>query len=240
MRIKYIILCLLSCLMLCSIEPAAASNLPGVSSKRGNDILMTIDEFKEWIFKQSISREIHLIQQHHTWQPSYKHFRGNNHFQLLDSMRNHHIRTMGWSDIAQNITIFPDGKIAVSRPLDVAPEGTIGPTANKHGIAIENVGNFDTGHDVMTKEQKDAIVAVTALLSLKFNLTPSIDTITYHHWWHYKTKERVLDNAKDYEVKSCPGTAFFGGNSTISAQKYFYPLVKAKMEEFQRTFSKQE
>lgn len=212
---------------------------PKKMNLKDNHILMNLDEFKSWLFNHQFSRKIQLIQQHHTWQPSYRHFRGNNHFQLLNSMRNHHMKTMGWSDIAQNITIFPDGKIAVSRPFDVAPEGTIGPTANKHGIAIENIGNFDQGHDVMTKEQKDAIVTVTALLSLKFNLSPSIDTITYHHWWHYKTKNRVLDDAKDYEVKSCPGTSFFGGNSTASAQKYFYPLVKKKMQEIQRTFQSQ-
>jgi LysM repeat protein len=199
----------------------------------GQHILMNREEFKDWLFNQQITRDIQLIQQHHTWKPSYKNFHGNNHFQLLNSMQRHHMKTMGWDNIAQNITTFPDGKVAVSRPLNMAPEGSIGPKANKHGIAIEHIGNFDHGHDVMTKEHKETIVYITALLSVKFGLTPSIDTITYHHWWHYKTKERVLDDAKSYEVKSCPGTNFFGGNSTDSAQKYFYPLVKEKMREIQ-------
>lgn len=214
------------------LEIAATVNLETLNlNKQGQHILMTKEEFKEWLSKQQITREIRLIQHHHTWKPSYKHFHGNNHFQMLDSMQQHHMKTMGWGNIAQNITIFPDGKIAVSRPLQIAPEGSIGPKANKYGIAIENVGNFDIGQDEMTEEQKDAIIFVTALLSLKFNIEPSIDTITYHHWWHYKTKERVLDNAKSNEVKSCPGTNFFGGNSTKAAETYFYPLVRKKMEE---------
>ncbi|WP_081755945.1 peptidoglycan recognition family protein [Paucisalibacillus sp. EB02] len=206
---------------------------PKKMTMEGQHILMNKEEFKDWLFNQQIPREIHLIQQHHTWKPSYKNFHGNNHFQLLNSMQNHHMKTMGWDNIAQNITTFPDGKVAVSRPLNIAPEGSIGPKANKHGIAIENIGNFDIGHDVMTKEQEETIVYITALLCLKFGLTPSLDTITYHHWWHYKTKDRVLDDANNNDVKSCPGTSFFGGNSTDSAKKYFYPLVIEKMEELQ-------
>jgi LysM repeat protein len=204
---------------------------PKKLTMQGQYILMTREDFKTWVLNNSFNRKITLIQQHHTWQPSYKHFKGNNHFQMLKGMETHHKKKMGWSNIAQNLTIFPDGMVAVSRPFNIAPEGSIGPKANATGLAIENIGNFDIGHDVMTKEQKDTIVYVTALLCHKFGLTPSIDTITYHHWWHYKTKERVLDNPKSYEVKSCPGTNFFGGNSTTSAKNNFYPLVTNKMKE---------
>ncbi|MFH7819795.1 peptidoglycan recognition protein family protein [Neobacillus thermocopriae] len=201
----------------------------GVTS--GQHILMTREEFRNWLFNQTFKRKINIIQQHHTWAPSYKHFHGSNHFQLLESMRNYHMTKMGWSNIAQNITTFPDGKIAVSRPFDVAPEGTIGPKANATGLTIENLGNFDAGHDVMTAEQRETIVYLTALLCIKFGLVPSIDTITYHHWWDLRTGERVLDNAPDYNVKSCPGTAFFGGNSTTAAKTHFYPLVAKKIDE---------
>lgn len=206
---------------------------PKEYSMQGQYILLTREDFKEWLFNNSFNRKISLIQQHHTWVPSYKQFKGNNHFQILKSMENHHKKKMGWKNIAQNLTIFPDGTVAVSRPFNIAPEGSIGPKANVQGIAIESIGNFDIGQDVMTREQKDTIVYVTAALCLRFGLTPSIDSITYHHWWHYKTKERVLDNAKSYEVKSCPGTQFFGGNTTTSAKKYFYPLVVQKMKEIQ-------
>ncbi|MFT4414495.1 LysM peptidoglycan-binding domain-containing protein [Fredinandcohnia humi] len=204
---------------------------PKRMTMQGQHILMTKEEFQEWLFNNIFKRKINLIQQHHTWIPSYNRFNGSNHFQLLKGMESYHINKMGWKTIAQNITTFPDGKIAVSRPFNMAPEGSIGPTANSVGIAIEHVGNFDLGQDMMTKEQKDTIIYINALLCIKFGLTPSIDSITYHHWWNVKTGERVLDKGPDYNVKTCPGTGFFGGNSTTSAKKYFYPLISRKMEE---------
>jgi LysM repeat protein len=204
---------------------------PKKLAMQGQHILMTREEFRDWLFNTRVNRKVTLVQQHHTWLPSYKQFNGSNHFRMLLGMENFHKRKMGWSNIAQNITTFPDGKIAVSRPFNIAPEGTIGPRANATGIAIENVGNFDKGHDVMTAQQKETIVYITAVLSIKFGLTPSIDTITYHHWWNLRTKERVLDKGPDYNVKTCPGTAFFGGNSTTDAINNFYPLVTRKMQE---------
>jgi LysM repeat protein len=204
---------------------------PKKMNMQGQYILMTREEFKAWLSNMEFSRKINKIQHHHTWAPSYKHFNGSNHFQMLKGMETFHKQKRKWKTIAQNITTFPDGKIAVSRPFNMEPEGSIGAKANQGAIMIENVGNFDRGHDVMTAAQKETIVTITALLSIKFGLTPSIDTITYHHWWDMKTGERVLD--KGYRVKTCPGTAFFGGNTTISAKKYFYPLVLDKMKEIE-------
>lgn len=204
---------------------------PKKYNMQGQYILLTKEEFKEWLFNNEFNRKISIIQQHHTWLPSYKHFHGSNHFNILHGMETYHVKKMRWKNIAQNITTFPDGLVAVSRPFNMAPEGSIGPKANATGISIENIGNFDIGCDVMSKEQKETIVYITALLCIKFGLTPSIDTITYHHWWHYKTGERVLDNAAKYDVKTCPGTGFFGGNTTENAKTHFYPLVSRKMQE---------
>lgn len=198
---------------------------------QGQYILMTREEFRDWLFNNRFNRKIRLIQQHHTWAPSYKHFNGSNHFILLKSMQNYHVKRKGWKNIAQNITTFPDGKIAVSRPFNMNPEGSIGPKANSGAIMIENIGNFDLGQDVMNTEQRETIVYITALLSIKFGLTPSIDSITYHHWWDMKTGERVLDSNVRHSVKTCPGTGFFGGNSTKSAKNHFYPLVSRKIQE---------
>jgi hypothetical protein len=233
-KVVFSILCLCISLLLPFHSAGAKEQAVEVSTtpqKQGQHLLMTKEQFKDWLFQNQFHRKISLIQQHHTWAPSYKRFNGSNHFLLLQGMENYHKNQMHWKTIAQNITTFPDGRVAVSRPFDMAPEGSIGAKANSVGIAIENVGNFDKGQDAMTPEQKETIVYITALLCLKFNLTPSVDTITYHHWWNYKTGERMLDNAKSYEVKPCPGTNFFGGNTTTAAKTYFYPLVSRKMEE---------
>ena len=218
-------------IMLMNISPTQAAGGQSSLTKQGQHMVMTKEEFREWLFANTFTRKISTIQQHHTWAPSYKRFNGSNHLTLSKGMEKYHKNNMGWKTIAQNITTFPDGKVAVSRPFNMAPDGTIGPKANSGGISIEHVGNFDLGQDVMTKEQKDTIVYINALLCLKFGLTPSIDSITYHHWWNLKTKERVLDKGPDYDVKTCPGTGFFGGNSTTSAKTYFYPLISHKMQE---------
>ena len=34
--------------------------------------LMTISEFEKWIVQQKVTRKITVIQEHHTWSPSYK------------------------------------------------------------------------------------------------------------------------------------------------------------------------
>jgi hypothetical protein len=153
-------------------------------------------------------------------------------------MESYHVQEMGWSTISQNLTTFPDGKVAVCRPINMAPQGSFAfknPALAKEieagSLTIENLGNFDIGGDAMTKAQQETIAYVAALLCLKFGLAPSIDSITYHHWWDMNTGERVLDNSAGHPVKTCPGAAFFGGNSTTSAKTNFYPLIIWKMQE---------
>jgi hypothetical protein len=122
--------------------------------------------------------------------------------------------------IAQNLTTFPDGTVAVCRPLDRIPAGIKG--ANKGRICIENLGNFDAGKDVMTEAHRATILQVNALLCRRFNLSPSTNTIVYHHWYDLDTGTRTNGTGT---VKSCPGSAFFGGNSVADAQSNFIPLV---------------
>jgi LysM repeat protein len=204
----------------------------------GQFVLMTREQFRDWLFNQKITRKITFFQEHHTWYPSYKDFNGSNYFAWMNEMKDLHVNQMGWSDISQQVTTFPDGKIVVGRPFNTPPEGSFGllnksvmPSIEANAVAIENLGNFDVGHDQMTAQQRETIITVAALLSLKFGLTPSIDSIQYHHWWDMNTGERVLDNSQGHAVKTCPGTGFFGGNSTSDAKNNFYPLVRQKMQE---------
>ena len=181
--------------------------------------LMSTTEFAGWIKKQQVSRLINVIQIHHTWLPNYSNFNGNNHFEKLKGMKASHI-ARGFSDIAQNITTFPDGMIAVCRPLNEVPAGIYG--HNSQGICIENLGDFDSGKDKMTDAQKEAIIQLCAQLSNKFNLIPDINTLLYHNWFDLKTGQRTNGSGN---TKNCPGTVFFGGNSIPAAQQNFIPLV---------------
>ena len=133
----------------------------------------------------------------------------------------------GWSCIAQHFNIFPNGKITTGRDINKTPVGITGWNANK--ICIEIYGDFDKNKDVMKDEQREAVIAVYAILCEKLNLTPSTSTIRAHAWFtsggtylgdYYKGKSR----------KTCPGTNFMGfGNSRRAFVNNFYPLIKDYM-----------
>lgn len=178
------------------------------------------------------TREITMIQNHHTWDPDYASITPeNSEMDALEAMRRFHIQVRGWSDIAQNITTFPSGNIGLCRPIDIMPAGIFG--ANRGAICIENLGNFDAGHDTMTQAHKDTITFLNAVLCAKFNLNPVKEQVVYHHWFD-RTGQRFSDdtinnNLVGDEQKTCPGTAFFGTNTITSAEANFYPLIESKM-----------
>lgn len=175
-------------------------------------ILMNRNEIRTWLASAIVDRTVREIQNHHTYLPDYTSFKRNpDPVKWLDSMKQYHVVNNGWSDIAQNITTFPDGTIAICRPLSQPPAGVTG--HNSQGICIEHMGNFDTGKDDMTAEHKDTIIHLNAVLVEWFKLNVNTENIIYHHWFHEKT---------------CPGTAFFGGNTIDAAKANFLPLVQAE------------
>ena len=179
------------------------------------------DEFKAYIDGLSVTRAIKRIQLHHTWSPSYKNFTGSNHLTLQRNMKSYHVTTNGWSDIAQHFTVFPDGVIMTGRNINSSPAGIYG--ANTGAICIECLGNFDVGGDNMTDAQKDAIVACVKILLDKFKLKAE-DDVTYHAWWTSGGKD-IGDYVRGSSVKTCPGTAFFGGNTLTAYEKNLMPLI---------------
>lgn len=188
--------------------------------KKGKFIVFTIDEFDRWLQQNRFSRSVKLVQNHHTFQPAYAQFDGGNHFALLAGMEHFHMAERGFAEIAQNLTSFPDGTVALCRSLDKVPAGIKG--ANQEGICLENLGNFDAGGDAMTAPQRDAVVKINALLCREFAITPTTDTIVYHHWYDLNSGQRTGGSGM---TKSCPGTAFFGGNTVEAAAANFVPLV---------------
>lgn len=186
--------------------------------------LYTLNEFEAYLKNLRVGRTVLYIQQHHTFMPSYQHFNGNNHFELQKGMKDYHVGTNGFIDIAQHYTIFPDGTVMTGRSMELAPAGIKG--FNSGAICIENLGNFDLGKDAMKPEQKTAIIKATALLANKFSIPVNTDKIVYHHWFNLSTGER---NNGTKNNKTCPGTNFFGGNKVADCQTKFLPLVKTEV-----------
>lgn len=183
--------------------------------------LFSIQEFENYIKNLKVGRTVLYIQQHHTYSPNYNLCTDSNQLELQKGMKNYHVNTNGWSDIGQHFSTFPDGSIATGRSIESSPACIYG--FNSNAICIENVGNFDIGNDVMTTQQKDTIVKMTAILCTKFNIPINTDRIVYHHWFNLSTGERNNGSGGN---KSCPGTAFFGGNKVADCQNNFLPLVQ--------------
>ena len=190
---------------------------------------MTPAEFKTWIHKQGNYKYTGL-QVHHTWMPDYSCFYKANgkHEDELTRQYNtqqYHKKTNGWGDIAQHFTIFPNGAIVTGRKLsNTTAIGIKGWNSNK--ICIEIYGNFDKGKDVMTKEQKEAVITVYGELCKKFKITPSVSTIRCHAWFTAGGTYLGDYNSKR-SAKTCPGTNFMGfGNSKAAIRDNFIPLIK--------------
>lgn len=181
---------------------------------------MSIAEFENYISNLRIGRTVLTIQQHHTYSPSYIHFKGNNHFELQKGMKEYHVSHNGWMDIGQHFSTFPDGTILTGRNIETTPACIYGNNANS--VCIENLGNFDKGGDEMNQLQKDTIVRMTAALCKKFNLAANTDKIVYHHWFDLSSGVR---NNGTKNNKSCPGTNFFGGNKVEDCKSIFLPLI---------------
>jgi len=191
--------------------------------------LLNIEQFAGYLATLDVKRGISHIQQHHTFSPSYSLFRGRNHERLQRGMRNFHVQHNGWSDIGQHFTTFPDGKIMTGRSINVAPACIRG--QNTGGICLEHLGNFDTGRDQMSEAQKQTIVLMSAILINHFRLNPENDVL-YHHWFHLTTGRRN-GGGPIQTNKTCPGTAFFGGNKYEHYKQNLMPLIEQEIGYFQ-------
>lgn len=180
-----------------------------------------IKEFETWLNKQKVKRKVNRLQVHHMAAPSYDNWKTDNALRRQNNIKSFHINTNGWSDIAQHFSIFPDGHIVTGRSLEKDPAGITG--WNTGAICCEIYGNFDK--DVMTKEQKEAIIAFYGLLCKKFNLTPSSSTIRYHAWFTASGTYLGTYN-KSKSAKTCPGLKFFGGNTIEAFNKNLLPEIK--------------
>ena len=182
------------------------------------------NEFYSWLSVQKVSRSIRLIQLHHTWQPDYSTFnKYPDGFTLQRNMQTYH-KGLGWSDIGQHFSVFPDGSIVTGRSLNTIPAGIKG--GNTGAICIENVGNFDKNKNTMTKQQKNAIIVLVQSLMKKFGLNASC--IRYHAW--YTAGGIYLgDYYPSRSAKTCPGTNFFGGNTKSAFEKNLKPLLEGKV-----------
>lgn len=133
------------------------------------------------LIEQEDYKALHI---HHTWSPSHKHFTGSNHQALQDGMRNYHMNTLGWSDIGQHLSIMPDGVCVTGRDFYRKPASISG--HNTGAFAVEMIGNFDKGNDILGGAQKDSMIVISK-------------------WFMDNGKQIIFHN--EYSSKTCPGTS---------------------------------
>ena len=209
-----------------------------MKTQNGFTLLETEKEFKEWLDKQHPTRKITRLQVHHmalpdysTWNNTDKRVYGDNR-ELGRTLALDAYGKQTWhsSDgyghyIAQHFSIFPNGKITTGRNLNSTPIGIAG--WNSNAICVEIYGNFDKGQDIMTKEQRKAVIFVFALLAEKFSI-PKTSTYIRPHAWFTSGGTCLWNYYPGKSRKTCPGTNFMGfGNTKKAFENNFYPLLKA-------------
>ena len=148
---------------------------------------MSSDEFREWLSHKEPTRTIRCIQNYHTVMPAYASFNGKNHFQILKGMEEYQLLENGYDEIAQNITTFPDGKIALCRDVNRIPAGRNG--SSQFCLRIEHLGNAHSDNNVMTDAQLDCTIWLNALLCMKFRIKPETNSIITHPFTELLTKD---------------------------------------------------
>lgn len=175
-------------------------------------IKLTIDEFEELVESFNFTRRIDTVHMHHTSKPNHSQYRG---LQTIHAMWEFHTRTHGWSDIAQHVSIAPDGSIWTGRNWNQPPASAAGYNGNSRQgpFMFEMIGDFDQDKDAFADPQKAAVIRVIESLLGKFSLP--LSALKFHH--------HMTDQ------KSCPGTAIdyddfckqikTGGATTRGAKK---------------------
>jgi hypothetical protein len=150
----------------------------------------TLDEFADRLVRFAFSRRIDAVHMHHTWRPQHVHWRGE---PSVQAMWRFHTETNGWSDIAQHVTIAPDGTIWEGRDWNARPASASGHNGSDAAgpFMFETVGDFDVDRDALSGPQRAAVVGVIARVQQHFGLGP--ESLRFH---------REMTS-----LKSCPGTS---------------------------------
>ena len=149
---------------------------------------LSVDQFASVLKSFPFRRRITGVHMHHTWRPNHAMWKGHD---SIIGMWRFHTQDRGFSDIAQHLTIDPQGFVWTGRNWNAAPASAIGHngTAVAGPFMFETVGDFDTGRDVLQGAQRKAVLNVIAMVQDHFDLAP--ESLLFHN---------------QVAAKTCPGT----------------------------------
>lgn len=163
--------------------------------------IITVDELSKRLSKLN-HKELHI---HHTFAPSHKNFNGKNGIELQNGMARYHRDVRNFSDIAQHVTLLPDGTFVTGRNFLQDPASI--KYHNDQAFCIEMLGNFDKGNDKLEGKQLESVIAIAKLFDAKGKY------IRFHR-----------ENAP----KTCPGTGVDKGEFMKLVKKVAKPTVALK------------
>lgn len=142
------------------------------------------EQFAALVDKFPFTRKITAVHMHHTWKPTHAQYKGH---ETIVGMWQFHTATKGWQDIAQHITIAPDGSIWLGRNWNLPPVSAKrhNGTATAGPFMFEIIGNFDRGNDPFEGEQRATTLEVIARIQRKFQLPPQ--SLFFHNALSTKT-----------------------------------------------------
>lgn len=127
---------------------------------------LTPVEFADAIAAFAWNRHVWRVDLHHTWYPTHADYRGR---ESVERMARFHVENRGFEDIAQHVTIAPDGTIWTGRDWNRTP-ASIGCGMNGGAFMIEMVGNFDRGYDRLAGAQLASTLAAITTVQRRFRL----------------------------------------------------------------------
>ncbi len=154
---------------------------------------LTVAAFAAEVAAYAWTRPIFRVDMHHTFYPAHADWRGRD---SVDGMWRFHTGTRGFEDIAQHVSIAPDGAIWTGRDWNKVP-ASVGCNMNAQAFMFEAIGNFDVGHDLLEGAQRDAVIAVIAIVQRQFRLP--VQALLFH---------REVPQTP----KTCPGTGIDKGD----------------------------
>lgn len=132
-------------------------------------IALTPEAFLAHIAGFAWRRRVWRVDLHHTFYPAHGDYCGE---ATIAAMAAYHTGTRGFADIAQHVSIAPDGLIWTGRDFNARP-ASVGRGFNAGAFMIEMIGNFDHGCDRLEGAQLAATLAVIAGVQQLFRLPPA-------------------------------------------------------------------
>lgn len=150
---------------------------------------LTLGQFIELLHRYEFTRTIDAVHMHHTWRPNHVQYRGE---ATIEGMWRYHTQEKGWIDIAQHVSIAPDGTIWTGRDWNTPPVSARGYNGTRVSgpFMFEIIGDFDVGCDRLEGEQLRSVLGIIASVQERFGLAP--ETLRFHN---------------SMSTKTCPGTA---------------------------------